>query len=363
MERRWRPLVIALLACCGAGAGYAVVRAESPLPVTPRARLPPDARIWKKLEDAARADSGPSGARRVAIAEVGYPRSAAEANMLGGQALLLVSAMAEKIGDAVIERVTAHFENGLESELVRVTEQLNEFDGEAQPAARLVGPYRHDSLHFIQLSATGTKAYVTATYAGGAQVVIRFPRAPAAYPSTLPVPKADLPASITEVGAIARALYPFFRTAPLRSPGAETTCTLHGPANPTESPEPTRPAEAKLSEGRLAPLSGRGPRHATVKGSLDKEVIRRVIGAHVGEVESCYARELWSIPKLSGRVMVRFTIAAEGWVTASALESSTLDNKRLTDCIVGVVRCWRFPKPIGGGIVIVSYPWALTPPS
>jgi hypothetical protein len=92
----WRPLVMGLLACCGAGAGYAVAPAESPPPVTPSEISPLDARIWRSC-NTPRAPTPARAARRVAIAEVGYPRSAAEANMLGGQALLLVSAMAEKI--------------------------------------------------------------------------------------------------------------------------------------------------------------------------------------------------------------------------------------------------------------------------
>jgi hypothetical protein len=133
-----------------------------------------------------------------------------------------------------------------------VTEQLNEFDGEAQPAARLVGPYLHDSLHFIRLSATGTKANVTATNARGTQVVIRFPRAPATYPSTLLVPKADVPASITEVGAIARALYPFFRTAPRRSPGRDD---LHA----------ARPAEADRAADARGDEADQGTAHAAVR--------------------------------------------------------------------------------------------------
>ena len=103
----------------------------------------------------------------------------------------------------------------------------------------------------------------------------------------------------------------------------------------------------------------RGP--APVRGALDKEVVREVVRAHTGEIQSCWDRAPWSDPTLPARVMVHFTIAAEGWVTSSGLESSTVDNKRLTDCIVATVRCWRFPKPTGGGIVVISYPWALTP--
>jgi metallo-beta-lactamase class B len=96
-------------------------------------------------------------------------------------------------------------------------------------------------------------------------------------------------------------------------------------------------------------------------GSLDKEVIRGVIRSHVGEVKDCYERELDKAPDLFGRVMVRFTIAASGEVTDSALESSTIRSLPVEACTVAAVRRWRFPKPEGGGIVIVSYPFVLVP--
>ena len=59
--------------------------------------------------------------------------------------------------------------------------------------------------------------------------------------------------------------------------------------------------------------------------------------------------------------MVQFTIAASGQVIASVLQNSTIGNARVENCIVQAVKRWEFPKPLGGGIVIVSYPFVLTP--
>jgi hypothetical protein len=36
-------------------------------------------------------------------------------------------------------------------------------------------------------------------------------------------------------------------------------------------------------------------------------------------------------------------------------------NGPVENCIVQAVRRWEFPKPLGGGIVIASYPFVLTP--
>lgn len=100
---------------------------------------------------------------------------------------------------------------------------------------------------------------------------------------------------------------------------------------------------------------------SAVSGSIDKEIIRRVIRDHINEVKACYEAELGVDSTLFGRAMVQFTIAASGEVIASVLQSSTLHNPAVENCTVAAVRRWRFPKPIGGGIVIVSYPFIYVP--
>jgi hypothetical protein len=37
-----------------------------------------------------------------------------------------------------------------------------------------------------------------------------------------------------------------------------------------------------------------------------------------------------------------------------------MDNASVEDCVVRTVRQWKFPKPQGGGIVTVSYPFNFT---
>jgi hypothetical protein len=113
--------------------------------------------------------------------------------------------------------------------------------------------------------------------------------------------------------------------------------------------------------GRRAKAPDVIPGQANVRGSLDKEIIRRIIRRHINEVKYCYEQELTKKPDLGGRIMVQFTIAASGQVIASVLQNSTMSNARVENCTVQAVRRWEFPKPLGGGIVIVSYPFVLTP--
>jgi TonB family protein len=96
-------------------------------------------------------------------------------------------------------------------------------------------------------------------------------------------------------------------------------------------------------------------------GSLDKEIIRRIIRRHISEVRDCYEPRLVEKPALSGRILVRFTINAEGTVISSILHSSTMNEPAVENCTVAAVGRWQFPKPLGGGQVIVTYPFVLTP--
>ena len=97
---------------------------------------------------------------------------------------------------------------------------------------------------------------------------------------------------------------------------------------------------------------------AMVRGALSRAIIRRVIRRHINEVRYCYAREQQHSPRLAGGVVVQFTIASTGMVLLSKIKSSTLGNPAVEACIAAAVKRWLFPRPRGGGIVVVSYPFA-----
>jgi TonB family protein len=98
---------------------------------------------------------------------------------------------------------------------------------------------------------------------------------------------------------------------------------------------------------------------AMVKGSLSKEVIRRIVHRHINEVKFCYERELAKRPDLSGRVSIKFIISGSGSVQMAAVADSTIGAPVVENCIAEAVRRWSFPQPEGGGIVIVTYPFQL----
>ena len=91
-------------------------------------------------------------------------------------------------------------------------------------------------------------------------------------------------------------------------------------------------------------------------GSIDKSVIDRVIKRHLNQIRYCYEKELKAHPRLAGKVVISFTIDADGAVSDAAVKSSTLADPVVEGCVRSRFARMRFPAPHGGGEVAVSYP-------
>jgi TonB family protein len=121
--------------------------------------------------------------------------------------------------------------------------------------------------------------------------------------------------------------------------------------------EPGRSAATR--RGGASPQVAEG--RVEVHGSLDKEIIRRVVRAHIKEVKFCYEWERTWQAKLVGRVVVQFTITSTGTVSSAAVRTSTLHSALVERCIAGAAQRWEFPRPPGGDRVVVSYPFVFAP--
>ncbi|MEW5848437.1 MAG: AgmX/PglI C-terminal domain-containing protein [Myxococcota bacterium] len=96
-----------------------------------------------------------------------------------------------------------------------------------------------------------------------------------------------------------------------------------------------------------------------VEGALDKGLIRQVIRDHLAQIKYCYERELAGSPGLAGKVLVKFVVGSAGTVISATVAESTLRNATVESCMTQRVRSWVFPRPHGGGVVVVSYPFIL----
>ncbi len=103
------------------------------------------------------------------------------------------------------------------------------------------------------------------------------------------------------------------------------------------------------------------PGKPIVMGSIDRDIIRRVVRQRRRGVRYCYEKQLQKNPKLQGKLKLKWTIAPDGKVLAVEVVDSTLGDATVEQCITRQVKRWRFPAVKGAGTVVVTYPFAFKP--
>jgi hypothetical protein len=100
---------------------------------------------------------------------------------------------------------------------------------------------------------------------------------------------------------------------------------------------------------------------AVVMGSIDKELIRKVIQDHAAQIRYCYETQLAINPRLQGKVAIKWIINADGIASNPQIDGSatTLEDDKVHQCMMSRITSWQFPKPKGGGIAVITYPWIL----
>jgi Ca-activated chloride channel family protein len=100
------------------------------------------------------------------------------------------------------------------------------------------------------------------------------------------------------------------------------------------------------------------PGQVSVRGSLDKEIIRRIFQRHRNEIRYCYEQQLQKDHELAGRLVLELTIEDSGRVTGSRIvESAIANDAELGACVTQAGRRWEFPKTLGSSLVVVRYPY------
>lgn len=118
--------------------------------------------------------------------------------------------------------------------------------------------------------------------------------------------------------------------------------------------------ESKGAEGlsaKKAIYTAGIPSETVVLGSMNPDVIRRILLDHLPQFRYCYQKELEKTgADVSGVVKLDFTIGASGHVTGAGVDSSSSLPRDVKKCVVGVLRGIEFPEPMGGGTVEVKQP-------
>lgn len=82
-----------------------------------------------------------------------------------------------------------------------------------------------------------------------------------------------------------------------------------------------------------------------IEGSIDSDIVRRIIRRHVPALRGCYDRALARKPGLAGKVALALDIAADGKVAKVELQEGTLGDASVERCMAELARKWEFPAP------------------
>lgn len=95
-----------------------------------------------------------------------------------------------------------------------------------------------------------------------------------------------------------------------------------------------------------------------VLGSIDPEILRKILGEYLAQFKFCYQQELQEqSEKIKGIVDLNFRIEGDGKVSKVNIKSSqTKFSDRGISCMSNILRMIDFPKPKGGGLVDVRQP-------
>lgn len=95
---------------------------------------------------------------------------------------------------------------------------------------------------------------------------------------------------------------------------------------------------------------------------LSQTLFEETVQGNMGDVLDCYTQAAAENPELAGKVLVAFTIAADGSVESAAIdESSTLSDETMNSCLDGKFRAWSFARPPSGESMTLTFPFTLAP--
>jgi hypothetical protein len=132
------------------------------------------------------------------------------------------------------------------------------------------------------------------------------------------------------------------------------------------APDAGEPSVAPVTAtpgARPAPDATAAPKPLNVSQMpFTPDSISEVVTSHQAEIQGCYEKTLAARDqKLQGQLMTHFLITAAGTVSGATVEKkgTTLKDKDLHKCVVGVLGTMRFPKPPDAKNHPVEFPFNL----
>lgn len=119
---------------------------------------------------------------------------------------------------------------------------------------------------------------------------------------------------------------------------------------PTADAGPIEPAAGSIGGEPILPKP-------IVLGAVSIADIEVGLGTQRSAIDACYAARVATEPGLSGKVLVKFSIAHDGHVPDASVASTSLRDPATETCLVARVLATRFPPLVDGEVAIVRYPF------
>ncbi len=97
-------------------------------------------------------------------------------------------------------------------------------------------------------------------------------------------------------------------------------------------------------------------------GGRSQSSLLGIVRRYAAGIQLCYDDELQRSPGLRGKLSITMTVTPLGEVSAAQLVEDTLGSTRVSECVLGQVRGWRFPAATGGDTSFTA-PFVFTPPA
>jgi TonB family protein len=91
----------------------------------------------------------------------------------------------------------------------------------------------------------------------------------------------------------------------------------------------------------------------SVRGSIPRELVRRIIRRNINALRACYQEGVTRRPDLVGRVVVRFVISTTGMVSSASIVTSTMGDRAVEGCLLRAIEGIRFPSQEGETVIVV----------
>lgn len=92
-------------------------------------------------------------------------------------------------------------------------------------------------------------------------------------------------------------------------------------------------------------------------GTIDRAGVLRVIRSKQSIIRRCYEKQLFFKKDLGGRVVVKFEIGDQGKVLSASIDSSTMNDSGVENCLKNELVTWRFPDPPPNSTAEVLFPF------